>query len=86
MDSSGAPIKYMVDYSIDSNLDAVLMDLQDGYNDKAAQKTINTMVSRLNNVRRMLEAYPSVDTEAKYIIVEDGSELDVSEIKAADDR
>lgn len=86
MGNDGQPIKFMVDYSIDSNLDAVLMDLQDGYNDRATQKTINTCVGRLNEVRRMLGAYPELDKEAKYIIVDDGSDSDVSEIKAADDR
>jgi hypothetical protein len=70
MQSDGTSIKFHIDYSADSNLDAVLMDLQEGYNDPAAQKTILDVIKRLNNVRRMLEAYAELDKDAKYIIVE----------------
>jgi DNA-binding transcriptional regulator GbsR (MarR family) len=67
----GKIIKYHIDYSVDSNLDAVLMDLQEGYNDQTAQKTINGVVNRLNKARKLLEAYAELDKDAEYIIVED---------------
>lgn len=79
----GETMKYHVDYSADSNLDAALIDLQEGHNDPVVQKTINTVVKRLHQVRKILEAYPQLDNEAKYIIVDDmEEELDV---RAAED-
>jgi len=83
MAKDGQMIKYHVDYSVDSNLDAVLMDLQEGNNDPACHKTLNTIVKRLNSIRILLEAYAQIDTEARYIIVDDmGEEVDV---RAAED-
>lgn len=79
MQNDGTPIKFHIDYSADSNLDSVLMDLQEGYNDKVAQDTINDVVKRLIEVRRLLEAYAQLDKDAKYIIVDNmGTEKDVT--------
>jgi len=66
----GQITKFHIDYSVDSNLDAVLMDLQEGYNDEVSQKTINKVINRLNKVRTLLEAYAELDKDAQYIIVE----------------
>jgi len=77
MSETGSKIKYHIDYSIDSNLDAVLMDLEEGHNDPVARKTISKMVDRLNQARRLLEAYAEINAEARYIIVDDGDEKDV---------
>jgi hypothetical protein len=77
MDETGLKIKYHIDYSVDSNLDAVLMDLEEGHNDPVARKTISKVIDRLNQARRLLEAYAELDKEAKYIIVEDGDDIDV---------
>jgi len=74
MGKDGQSIKYHVDYSVDSNLDAVLMDLQEGHNDPACHKTLNTIITRLNNIITLLEAYAKLDSEAKYIIVDDMSQ------------
>ena len=63
--------KFHIDYSVDSNLDAVLMDLQDGNNDAVAQNTISKVIARLNRVRKLLEAYPEIHPDAKYIMVDD---------------
>jgi hypothetical protein len=63
--------KFHIDYSVDSNLDAVLMDLQDGNNDAVAQNTISKVIVRLNKARKLLEAYPEIHPEAKYIMVDD---------------
>lgn len=80
----GELIKYHIDYSVDSNLDAALMDLSEGHNDQVSQKTISNVVNRLNDVRRILEAYAELDKDAKYLIVEDlGDDVDVT---AADDQ
>jgi hypothetical protein len=72
--------KYQIDYSVDSNLDAVLIDLEDGHNDRITQKTIRTISDRLLAVRRLLEAFAEIDPEAKYMIVDDGSfEADIQD-------
>lgn len=79
-DESGTKIKFHVDYSADSNLDAVLMDMQEGYCDAPMMKTMNNVIARLNQVRKILEAYAEIDTDAKYILVSDGEkDVEVSE-------
>jgi flagellin-specific chaperone FliS len=78
----GDIIKYHVDYSVDSNIDAALIDLYDGNNDQVVQSTLNKAAARLNKVRRLLEAYAVFDAEAKYIIVDDGKD---DEIQARED-
>ena len=72
--------KYHVDYSVDSNLDAVLMDLQDGENDAIVQHTVKTSIEKIAKVREILEAYSAINKEAKYLIVDNDEE----EIKAAE--
>jgi hypothetical protein len=74
IDESGISYKYHIDYSVDSNLDAALMDLQEGKNDPIVHSTITKAITRLNKARRILEAYASIDPEAKYIIVDDGED------------
>ena len=74
----GTPLKYHIDYSADSNLDAALMDLQEGHNDKVAHDTINDVIDRLIKVRKLLEAYAQLDPDAKYIIVDNlGKDKDI---------
>lgn len=68
----GSTIKFHIDYSADSNLDAALIDLQEGNNDAVVQKTISSVIDRLNKVRRILDAYAEFDKDAQYIIVDDG--------------
>ena len=82
MDKDGTVLKYHIDYSADSNLDAVLMDLQEGHNDPVSQKTIAGVIERLQKTRRMLEAFAEIDKDAKYIIVQDSA--DKNDIEAAD--
>lgn len=61
---------YQIDYSIDSNLQSALVDLQDGTNDKVVQDTIAKAIDALIKVRNILEVYPEIDERAKYIIVD----------------
>ena len=77
MDQDGSMIKYHVDYSVDSNIDAALIDLYDGNNDAIVQSTLSKAVSRLNKARKILEAYASLDKDAKYIIVDNGKDDDI---------
>lgn len=78
MGEDGQFIKYHVDYSVDSNIDAALIDLYDGHNDTVVQGTLNKAVARLNKARKILEAYASLDKDAKYIIVDNGKDDDIA--------
>ena len=80
--------KILIDYSIDSNLEAALSDLDDGHNDPASRITIRLSIDRLINARKILEAYGEFDTEAKYIVVDDLSrkEDSIDEKIQAEDR
>jgi len=64
-------IIFLVDYSADSNLQAAVGDLEEGHNDEIVQGTINKVIDRLIEVRKILKAYGEFDTDAKYIIVDD---------------
>ena len=46
--------RFMIDRSVDNNLDAALSDLRDGYNDDSTQRTVSGVVERLMEVRRLL--------------------------------
>jgi hypothetical protein len=69
-DPEGNMIKFHVDYSADSNLEAALSDLQDGHNDSQTQQTINTITNKLFEVRKIMEAYANLNEDAKYIVVD----------------
>jgi len=64
-------VTFLIDYSVDSNLQAAVNDLDEGHNDEIVQGTINKVVDRLVEVRKILKAYGEFDTDAKYIIVDD---------------
>lgn len=76
--------KFHVDYSIDSNLEAALVDLEEGNNDEVTRKTIRGVANQLFRLRKMLEAYMQIDDEAKYIIVD--NRVEDPEIEAEDRR
>lgn len=62
--------KVNIDLSVDSNLDYVLMELQDGYTGPDVQHVINYSIEKLNKVRKILDAYSEIDPEATHLIVE----------------
>ena len=62
---------FFIDYSVDSNLQAAVYDLQEGHSDEIVQGTINKIIDRLIEVRKVLEAYNEFDTDVKYVIVDD---------------
>jgi hypothetical protein len=76
--------KYHIDHSLDTNLEAALMDLEEGHNDAASQKTIRSVTEQIIRIRKLLEAYQLIDDEAKYFIAEDPETRDVEEIQVAD--
>lgn len=82
---SGEVFKYQVDYSADSNLDAALIDLREGHNDEVVRNTITKVIDKLNQVRRLLEAYSEIDSEAKYLVVDSG-DSNAEDIEPIEDR
>ena len=84
-DDKGNKIKFHVDRAVDSNLDAVLMDLQEGHNDQACHETLNDAIKRLSRVRRILQVYADFDREAQYIIVENEADTRRNDDIQADD-
>lgn len=83
-EESNETIKYHIDFSVDSNLDAILLDIQEGFTGSDMQKTLNDVIKRLNKVRSLIEAYAILDKDAKYIIVDDMAE-DYEDIHASED-
>ncbi len=70
MDEGGHFHKWQVDYSADMNLNAALVDLQEGHNDKAVHNTILDIEERLMRVRDILEEHMQISKDAEYILVE----------------
>jgi hypothetical protein len=64
-------VTFLVDYSVDSNLQSAVNDLEEGHNDEIVRGTINKVVDRIVKVRAILDAYNEIDLDAKYIIVDD---------------
>jgi hypothetical protein len=77
-DEKGKMIKFHVDRAVDTNLDAVLVDLQEGHNDVACHETLNDVIKRLSRVRHLLQAYSDFDKDAQYIIVENESDTRIN--------
>lgn len=79
---TGESYKWQVDYSADMNLDAALIDLQEGHNDQAVHNTIVGVIKSIHEVRDLLEAHMELSEEAKYIVVENLKDsIDVEEIE-----
>ena len=62
--------KVNIDLSVDSNLDYVLMELQDGYNGQDIHHTVSYCIEKLNKIRDILDAYAEIDPEATHLVVE----------------
>jgi hypothetical protein len=84
LDETGEVIKFHIDYGVDSNLDAALVDLQEGYNDGPTQKTISNITKRLYKARKLLGAEAKINKEAKYLVVDDGARDDIADIQATE--
>lgn len=77
--------QYHVDHSVDANIEAVLFDLEEGYNDEATRNTLNWVAENLTAVRKLLEAYPEINPEAKYFIVDHNSASIEDKVQAPDE-
>lgn len=69
IEKDGTLHKYHVDYCADSNLEAVLNDLQDDISDPMSQDTLNSVIKRLLLLRKILSIEVDIDKEAEYIEV-----------------
>jgi len=70
-------IKYLVDYSVDQNLEAALVDLEEGHNDEACRTTIRKVAKKLYDIRVLMDAYTNkLDKNIKYVIVDDVRAID----------
>lgn len=76
--------KYHIDFSADRNLDAALIDLEEGNNDEVSRNTIKKVANVLFELRKYLEVEQLMDPEAKYILVEDMETKNIEEIKVSD--
>lgn len=74
-----------VDHTCDMNMESVITDLRDGYNDVTVQESLVDILKRLIEVRKILNVLSEFDPEAKYVIID--SKLDdrnLEDIKARD--
>jgi CYTH domain-containing protein len=69
VDESGKT--YHIDASVDSNLYAVLVDLQEQYADDSVINTVKEIHDRVYSIRELLNKFNTLDENAEYIIVED---------------
>lgn len=62
---------FHIDSSVDTNIESVITDLEDGYNDETSRKTLKSISERLNKIRKLLNAEQKINKNAKYIVVDD---------------
>lgn len=58
--------KYFVDYSLDSNLQGALSDLEDGVNDIITRNTVRHVVEQLYKVRDILEELRDIPPDTNF--------------------
>lgn len=58
--------KYYIDFSLDSNLQSVLSDLEDGINDEATKSTLRHIVGELYKVRDAIEAFHEIPQDVDF--------------------
>lgn len=67
VDESGT---YLVDSSVDLNLQGALIDLESGINDETVRNTIRMVISRLGEARELLYANYQIQEGASYLQVD----------------
>ena len=68
--------KYHIDYSIDTNIDSVLIDLGEGYNDEVSQETLRKINKRILEIRKLLNFQQPLEEDAKYVLADDLKETE----------
>ena len=66
-DESGT---YLIDRSVDLNLQGALIDLESGMNDEVVRNTIRKVISRLGEARELLYANYKIQEGASYLQVD----------------
>ena len=56
--------EFFVDYSIDANLEAVALDIQDGTVDGNTVDNLHYVIERLHLIRKRFNIYPEIKTRA----------------------
>lgn len=78
--------KYSIDSSVDTNVEAVLSDLRDGYMDEVCVDTLQAIFDKLYRVRELLNAFHEMDPEvSKYIIAMDPGDSVVDKVEAEEE-
>lgn len=70
IEESGRGHTFIVDHSVDSNLHAAILDLEDDISDETTIKTLRAVLGKLREARDLLEANYKIDAGAEYVIVE----------------
>lgn len=58
-----------IDYSADSNLEAALSDIEDGYSDETVQKTIKNVIDRVYKIRKLMNVWQEIKAETQGIVI-----------------
>ena len=61
---------FLTDYSVDLNLHAALIDLEEGTNDETTRNTIKHALSKLGEARELLMANYELKEKAQYLVVD----------------
>lgn len=78
--------KIAIDASVDTNIDAVLSDLKDGYLDETCINTVQAIFDRLYKARELMNAFHQIDAGVSKYIITMEKPADIAEkITAADD-
>lgn len=70
---------YIIDYSVDGNLDSALVDLEFGNNDDVTRNTIKSVINKLREARDLLEANYPIPKKARYLLVDTPPEHPIEE-------
>lgn len=62
--------KFIIDYSVDMNLQSALYDLDEGENDEVTRNTIRDAIKRLTEAREILYANKRVKKGVHYLVVD----------------
>jgi hypothetical protein len=65
-------MSFYVDYSVDSNIESAIYDLEEGHNDETVRKTLKAISNKLFKARKILQAYQEIDKNIGYVVTDDG--------------
>jgi len=79
MDSEGN--EYHVDSSVDTNIDSIITDIEDGYVDSNTLNTLRNIYDKLSKIRRILDADQELDENIRYIMLDSRRNNSIENIK-----